>query len=90
MTPYKSRRRIIEVRWVRERWIEGWIVREKKMVLDRWAEKKTAIRLGAGVCNDIVREGGIAELMIFNKDGKLGKGSGSRRTYGKDPRKSHG
>lgn len=30
--------------------------------------------------------GRLAELFILRKDGKIGRGSSGRRTYGKDPR----
>jgi hypothetical protein len=35
-------------------------------------------------------EGEPSELIIKNRDGRIGKGSGSRRSYGLDPRKSRG
>lgn len=35
-------------------------------------------------------DGRLSEVIIHNRNGQIGKGSESRVTYGKDPRKSKG
>jgi hypothetical protein len=74
MKPYKNRRRIIELRW-RPRWKSydplAWVLVEKKRAFDRLWDKETAVYYGAGKCHDIVREGGLAQLRVFNKNGRI-------------------
>ena len=88
MKPYHLRRRIIEVRWQH---FQGWAFCEKKQIIagSFWT-KKDAIAEGADFCRGIKAHGGLAELVIKNKDGEIGKGSGARRSYGKDPRSRRG
>lgn len=54
--------------------------------------KADAVELGVKQCRIVARAGGKAELTIYNRDGRIGKGNGARRTYPRssDPRRRKG
>ena len=53
--------------------------------------KAVAVNIAADDCRYELDEfGTLSELFIKNRNGKIGKGSNGRRTYGKDPRGTKG
>ena len=68
-----------------------WRVYRDKLHWETFSLKRMAVLSAARFCRDmLLSEGTPSELKIFNKNHKLGKGSSSRRTYGKDSRKTRG
>lgn len=55
-------------------------------------KKADAIKAGRAEANAHAATGGKAELVIYNLDGSIGKGKGSRQTYPRksDPRRRRG
>jgi hypothetical protein len=86
-----AKRVVFSVRWC------GCVERPWCFMLGRnnyhscWRTKGDAVGNAARYCRDmLLSEGTPSELMIYNKNGKLGKGSSSRRTFGNDSRKTKG
>lgn len=49
-------------------------------------KKEYAVATGRNLCRDILENGGLAQLVVHKKNGKIQ----TEYTYGKDPRKSKG
>lgn len=60
------------------------------MERDSFPMKEDAIAEAARRGATLQRCGTLAELQIKNKNGKIGKGHGSRRSYGADPKRHKG
>jgi hypothetical protein len=70
---------------------DGWqLVNTARQVLGWQPTKAGAVSLGSATCRAILREGGLAQLIVKNKNGRIAKGGHGERTYGKDPRRSRG
>lgn len=67
------------------------VVRERTNVLAATNSKAEAVTAGAGFARQEWEvDGHPTELVIFNRDGRIGKGASSRRTYGRDPSRTKG
>lgn len=84
----KKPRRYFELRWDDEL-LWHLVERETGKIvhgLRHFAMKDWALYKARRHCRDHQP----SELVIYNKDGKIGKGPTSRATYGLDPRRSKG
>ena len=84
----RTRRRIYEITWNRT-WRE-WILRLLGTPRGDFEAADTSKRWLVQCAASIARENAPSELVIKNRNGRIGKGSSGRRTYGCDPRRHRG
>jgi hypothetical protein len=78
----KSKRVVLRVRWDRNRYAwfyefdDGWEMMR--------SYKKTILAVARKHAYGILASGGLAQIVVYGKDGKIQ----TEYTYGKDPRKS--
>ena len=81
-----KKRIIVRVQWVKTPDLMGrhWRVRcsDAEYRDWRWDTKEYAISDGRGVCRDILSAGSPSQLLIYNKDGKIGRGRNAEASYG--------
>lgn len=83
-------RRVIEVRWSRSE--RCWYVRNRDVSGSYLyaASKRESVLIGRAEARALAAAGGKVELIVYRKDGAIGKGRDSRSTYGADPRRRQG
>ena len=77
----------IEVVWnkLHAMWaVKGFGQKESRLYVDKESASYAAFDVG----KEIAKRGGLAEVVVKNKNGQIGRGHSSRRTYGADPKRS--
>ena len=64
----------------------GWQLTRKATAAETYRTQAEAIAAGVRACRELLQAGGLAELIIKAKDGRIR----DSRTYGRDPRSTRG
>jgi hypothetical protein len=86
-----SYRVTFEVRYSRPE--KQWMVRKRDVsgaVLVYTKTRIEAVKRAAAEARTLWKQRVLCEVVIYRKDGAIGKGHDSRMTYGKDPRRKKG